>query len=56
MVVHEYILSSIDIALFTNIYVEIIKKMVRYFKSHRRVLEFDNHFIDVSITENNNKY
>ena len=38
--IHKQTIAGLDIDLFTNIYVDIIEKMVKYFKSHICALDF----------------
>ena len=48
---HKKTLAGLDIELFTNIYFQIIKKMVKDIKTHRCALEFDSLFLRSPVKE-----
>ena len=44
-------LEGLNIDLLTNISVDIVKNMVKYFNTHRFALEFDNLFLGLLVKE-----
>ena len=52
MMSHRKNIAGLDIDLFTNISVERIYNMVKYFKRQRCVLECDSLFISLILREN----
>ena len=50
--IHKQTLVGVDIDIFTNIYVNRVEKMVKDFKSHIFVLDFDRIFLRLIVKEN----
>ena len=45
MIIHNKTIVGLEISLFNNIYVEIIKNTVKGFKTHRCALNLDSLFL-----------